>query len=96
MREIEAAMRAGNARARLAFDLFVHRLCAGIAAMAASAGGIDAVVFTGGIGENSEAVRSAAVERLDWLGLKAGANVLVVPTQEEREIAREVAAVLQR
>lgn len=94
MREIEAAMRAGDVRARLAFDIFVHRLCAGIAAMAASARGVDSVVFTGGIGENSEAVRAAAVDRLSWLGLTPERNVLVVPTQEEHEIARETAAVL--
>jgi acetate kinase len=95
MRDIERAMREGNPRARLAFEVFVHRLCAGIGAMTASAGGVDAIVFTGGIGENSQAVRSAAVERLAWLGLAIGRNVLVVPTQEEREIARETAAVLQ-
>jgi acetate kinase len=69
MREVESAMRAGNARARLAFDIFVHRLCGGIGAMAASLEGIDALVFTAGIGENSAAVRSAACGRLSWLGV---------------------------
>lgn len=92
MREIESAMAAGNARARLAFDIFIHRLASGIAAMAASAGGLDVLVFTGGIGENSAAVRNAATKRLQWL--IGSANVLVVPTAEEREIAREVARVL--
>jgi len=107
MREVESAMRAGNERARLAFDVFVHRLCGGIGAMAASAGGLDALVFTGGIGENSTAVRSAACARLGWLGVAVdesknagegdraiGTKVLVVKTQEEREIAREVSGIL--
>jgi acetate kinase len=106
MREIEAAMRNGDGRARLAFDIFVHRLCAGIGAMAASAGGADAVVFTGGIGENSAAVRSAAAARLGWLGVAVdealnvaegdrviGRGVVVVRADEEREIAREVVRV---
>jgi acetate kinase len=70
LREVLAARAQGDDRASLAFGLFVHRLCAGIAAMAASAGGIDAMVFTAGIGENSPEVRSAAAERLAWLGVK--------------------------
>jgi acetate kinase len=112
MREVEAAMRAGNARARLAFDIFVHRLCAGIGAMAASLEGIDALVFTAGIGENSTEVRAAACRRMAWLGVQIdGARngaagdrdiaapdsrvaVVVVKTQEEREIAREVLLLL--
>jgi len=111
MREIEAAM-PSNDRARLAFDIFIHRLCAGIASMTASAGGVDAIVFTAGIGENSAAVRTSACARLLWLGvaLDESANaatgdrdiavpssrvrVLVINTQEEREIAREVQTVL--
>ena len=108
MREVESGMRAGNERARLAFDVFVHRLCGGIGSMAASTGGLDALVFTGGIGENSMAVRSAACARLGWLSVavdearnagdgdrEIGDRALVVKTQEEREIAREVAGVLQ-
>ncbi len=70
MRQILAAREAGNERATLAFDIFVHRLCSGIGAMAASAGGVDALVFTGGIGENSPEVRAAAAERLSWLGVR--------------------------
>lgn len=70
MRKIEAAMKAGHARARLAFDIFVHRLQAGIGAMIAVLNGIDALVFTGGIGENSPEVRAAACAKLGFLGLK--------------------------
>ena len=92
------------------FGVFVHRLCGGIASMAASAGGVDALVFTAGIGEHSAEVRAAACGRLDWLGvaideranrgegdreIASGAvRVLVVKTQEEKEIARDVSALL--
>jgi acetate kinase len=69
MRDIVTAMGKGNARAKLAFDIFVHRLCACIGAMAAVLGGMDALVFTAGIGENSPDVRQAACERLEFLGL---------------------------
>jgi acetate kinase len=69
MREIVAAMKQGNSRAKLAFDIYVHRLQAGIGAMIAALGGIDALVFTAGVGENSAEVRAAACERLDFFGL---------------------------
>ena len=69
MREIVKTMNGGNARARLAFEIFIHRLCAGIAAMTASLRGVDALVFTAGIGENSADVRQAAGERLRFLGI---------------------------
>jgi acetate kinase len=70
MRRILAAMREGNARAKLAFDIYVHRLRAGIAAMTASLGGLDALVFTAGVGEHSAEVRAAACEPLSFLGLE--------------------------
>jgi acetate kinase len=69
MREVVAAMRQGHTRAKLAFDIFVHRLCAGIGAMTAALGGLDALVFTAGIGENSPEVRAAACAGLGFLGV---------------------------
>jgi len=70
MREILAAMKRGHPRARLAFDIYAHRLQAGIGAMVAVLGGIDGLVFTAGVGENSPEVRSAACGKLEFLGLK--------------------------
>src|SRR5207253_136420 len=58
MRMVVSAMQEGNARAKLAFEVFIHRLRSGIAAMAATLSGMDALVFTAGIGENSAEVRS--------------------------------------
>jgi acetate kinase len=73
MRQIVAAMKAGHSRAKLAFEIFVHRLQAGIGAMIAVLGGIDALVFTAGIGENSPEVRAAGCANFGFLGLKLDA-----------------------
>ena len=70
MRQIVAAMRDGHPRAKLAFEMFVHRLQAGIGAMIAALGGIDTLVFTAGIGENSPELRAAACANFGFLGLK--------------------------
>jgi acetate kinase len=70
MREIVASMKQGHSRAKLAFDIYVHRLHAGIGAMVAVLGGIDALVFTAGVGENSHEVRDATCKQLGFLGLK--------------------------
>jgi acetate kinase len=69
MREILAAIANGAARARLAFDVYTHRLCREIGGMAASLGGIDALVFTAGVGENCPPLRAAVCQRLAFLGI---------------------------
>jgi acetate kinase len=69
MREILAAIQRGHERAKLAFDIFVHRLQTAIGGMVAVLGGIDALVFTAGVGENSPDVRTAACSKLGFLGL---------------------------
>src|SRR5258705_856000 len=69
MREVTAAMQSGNQRAQLAFDIFVHRLRAGIGSMLAASDGADAIIFTGGIGENSAEVRSEACSHFSFLKL---------------------------
>jgi acetate kinase len=73
MRQIVAAMKEGHPRAKLAFEIFVHRLRAGIGAMIAVLDGIDVLVFTAGIGENSPQVRAAACASFGFLGLKLDA-----------------------
>ena len=84
MRDIVAAMRKGHDRAKLAFEIFVHRLQKEIAAMAASLGGVHALVFTAGIGENSPEVRKAACEKLAFLGIQMhdSRNASVEPDTE--------------
>jgi acetate kinase len=68
-REVEERAAAGDDDARLALDVYGHRLAGSIAAMAAAAGGLDVLVFAGGVGENSPPVRAAAARRLSWLGV---------------------------
>lgn len=70
MRQIMSAIAEGNPRAQLAFDMYIHRLRSHIGAMLATLGGLDALVFTGGVGENSAAVRAAACEAFEFLGVK--------------------------
>jgi acetate kinase len=70
MRDVLARRDAGEEAARLAFDVYVHRLRAAVAAMAAAAGGLDTLVFTGGVGEHAAPVRAATVAGLGFLGLE--------------------------
>lgn len=94
-----------------AIDYFTYRIRREVGAMAAILGGVDAVVFCGGIGENSRTVRARICEGMAWLGIEfdAAANaanareistgqvrVLVVPTDEERVIARAAARALMK
>ena len=76
-----------DAAARLALDIFAREVRKAIGAYIALLGGIDLLVFTGGIGEHSEDIRSAASAGLESLGLTAN-KIEVIPTQEERQIAR--------
>jgi acetate kinase len=79
-------------RGPLALDVFVHRVAAAVAAMAASLGGLDALAFTAGIGENSEEVRRRVAERVSFLG---DFRVEIVPAREELVIARAVRGLLE-
>jgi acetate kinase len=75
----------------LAVGVFVHRVAAAVAAMAAACGGIDALAFTGGIGEHAGEVRERIAERLRFLG---DFRVEVVPAREELVIAEETRRIL--
>jgi len=116
VRDIQARITDGDAGARAAMDLYVHRLVKYVGAYAAVMGGIDVVCFTAGIGENDAVLRAEVCAPLGFLGIAidpvrntapAGADtpqvisprdapvtVLVVPTQEEQSIARQVVALL--
>lgn len=116
MREIERAAQEGNYRALLASKVFCYQVRKYIGAYVAAMGGLDALVFTGGIGRGSRGVRSLACQGLGYMGIhideekNCGAEgfenvfdisaegspvkVLVVPTDEERMIARETLRVL--
>ncbi|NER50955.1 MAG: acetate kinase [Symploca sp. SIO1A3] len=81
MRAILAAIETGDTRAKLAFEMYIHRLQMGIGAMAASLGGVDGLVFTAGVGEQAAAVREATCAGLSFLG---------VTLDEEKNLANPV------
>lgn len=88
MRELLAS---SDLRAREAVDLFVYRINRELGSMAASLGGLDAMVFTGGIGENAEVIRNRIVQNAAWIG---PFRVHVVPTHEELIIAKHTQELL--
>lgn len=70
MRDVLAAIEDGNTQAQLAFEVYIHRLRNSIGAMVASLNGLDVLVFTAGVGENSSIVREKACEGITYLGLQ--------------------------
>ncbi len=69
MRDVLVRVAAGDDAAALALEVYLHRLRAGIASMAAAVGGLDVIVFTAGVGEHSPPVRAGAADGLEFLGL---------------------------
>jgi acetate kinase len=70
MRQVSIAANEGNDRAKLALDVYTHRLRAGIGAMLATLGGLDVLVFTAGVGENAASLRATTCAAFEFLGLK--------------------------
>ncbi|GAA2506867.1 acetate kinase [Streptomyces gobitricini] len=93
MREIRRRIDEGDERARLAFDIYIHRLKKYIGAYYAVLGRVDAVVFTAGVGENAAPVREAAVAGLEELGLAVDSGLNAVRSAEPRLISPEYARV---
>lgn len=88
MRDILLRMKKGNSRARLAFEIFLYRIKKYIGAYAAVMAGLDAVIFTGGIGENIPGIKKTLARDLRPL-LGRGVKFLTIPTNEELLIARD-------
>ncbi|MCF6188573.1 MAG: acetate kinase, partial [Desulfobulbaceae bacterium] len=115
MRTITELAQQGNHQARLALTMFCYRLKKYIGAYIAALGGVDCIVFTGGIGENSAIVRKLSCQGLERLGIcldaeinelrqegvlevqaaDSAVKILVVPTDEELEIATQTLQVIQ-
>jgi acetate kinase len=93
MREVEAAAERGDEHAVLARDVWVQRVSQAIAAMSVSAGGVDGLVFTGGIGENSASLRALVLDRVSWFARDV--EVFVIEAREDIEIARGTRDVLR-
>jgi acetate kinase len=87
VKSLEERARAKDQRASLALNVFVTAVRKAIGAYAALLGGVDLLVFTGGIGEHSDYVRSGVTDGLEFLGLTAD-KIKIIPAQEEQQIAR--------
>jgi len=83
MRDILAAMDGHDPRAKLAFDVYIHRVQQAVGAMAAVMGGVDALVFTAGVGENAVTVRREVCGPLGFLGLKLDAQANAHPKLDQ-------------
>jgi len=88
MRSLEAKAKAGNQRARLAIDIFVYRIRKYIGAYLSVLGGLDALIFTAGIGENQAGIRKKICKGLFGC-LEKPVKIMVIPTDEELMIARQ-------
>ncbi|MGN6868263.1 MAG: acetate/propionate family kinase [Solirubrobacteraceae bacterium] len=86
MREIVARAGDGDAAARLALDVYLHRLRAGIASMTAALGGLDVLVFTGGVGEHQPGIRAGAVRGMEFLGLAIDDDLNAGAVADDREV----------
>jgi acetate kinase len=115
-RDIEAQASQGNAKARLALEVFAHEARHWIGAFYLQLNGLDALVFTAGIGENRNGMREAICAQLDQLGIvldseknnstkaqeaeisatNSRVKILVIPTNEELVVAREVKRFLEK
>lgn len=82
MRDIEAGIAAGNERARLAMDMYEYRILKYIGAYTAVLGGVDVIVFTGGVGENQTATREAICRKLAFMGITFNAEANKVRGEE--------------
>jgi acetate kinase len=95
MRDIIEAVKKNNKQAKLAFDIFIYRIKKYIGAYIAALGGIDAIVFTGGIGENVSLVRKRITKGInDYLASKV--KILVIPTDEEYMIAHDTYKLIKK
>ena len=85
MRDIVTRRRQGDADAILAFDVYLHRLAREIAAMTPAIGGLDVLVFAGGVGEHSSEVRTEVARRLDFLGVRidSASNEAIGPVDRD-------------
>ncbi|MBK7822330.1 MAG: acetate kinase [Tessaracoccus sp.] len=93
MRDVEAQAEAGDERTQLALDIYVHRLVSYIGSYYAILGGLDAIVFTAGVGENASHVRRPVLQRLRHLGIDIDDDANAVRSKEPRAISTPDSAV---
>ena len=116
MRDITKAINEGNQAAKLAYDMYAYRIKKYIGAYAAVLNGVDAIIFTAGVGENDALLRKLVCEELEYLGIQidkdknqirskdlreinqsdSQVKILVVPTNEELEIANQCFDIIKK
>lgn len=89
MRDLDAKMQAGDAKAKLAIEIAAYRIKKYIGSYAAALGGADAIVFTGGIGENSHLMRGLVMEDMEFLGVDFDFEENKLRREGTREITKE-------
>jgi acetate kinase len=89
LREIDRAIAAGNTRAKLALDIYIDRLTANIAALLPKLGSVDAIIFTGGVGENHAGIRAAVAAKLAFLGIEIDTDVNNLAIPPDRDLATD-------
>jgi acetate kinase len=87
LREIDKAIAVGNARAKLALDIYIDRLAARIASLLPNLGGLDALIFTAGVGEHHPKIRAAVSAKLVFLGLEIDQNLNNLLIPPDRDLA---------
>jgi acetate kinase len=93
MREIVEAMGEGDANAKLAFDMYTYRVRKYIGAYAAAMNGVDVILFTAGVGENSNVLRKAVCEGISFLGVELDEERNNIRSKEVREISTDASRV---
>ncbi len=83
-RDVQTAAREGNERAKLTIDILIHQIKRFIGGYAAEMGGVDTIIFTGGIGENDGGVRERVCKEMEFLGLKIDSELNKEASREER------------
>lgn len=93
VRELIEAMKMGNKDAKLAIDMYIYRISKYIGSYVAVMNGVDSILFTGGVGENSDFIREKVCERLAFLGLKLDKSLNQNHSMKERKISSKDSAV---
>jgi acetate kinase len=86
LREIDKAITVENARAKLALDIYIDRLAAKIGSLLPNLGGVDALIFTGGVGENHAGIRAAVAAKLAFIGGEIDPALNSIPTTLDRDL----------
>jgi acetate kinase len=89
LREIDKAIASGNIRAKLALDIYIDRLAAKIGSLLPNLGGVDALIFTGGVGENHGGIRAAVVAKLAFLGVEIDPALNSLAMTGDRNLATD-------